>query len=426
MTDEEKRKREEEERRMRELYERSQQAKINPPTGSNNAGIEEGSSFGQPENDEGTIKGGAKGTLLNGVEGYDNITKPAEKSEPQELSGYQKVLEAYKKRQMINDALDARGQSRSVVAGIGDLARSLANLYYVNRYAPNAYDPTKTMSARQREIFEKAKANRDANLDQWMHYVLNVAGKKDAAAQAERNRQDRLAQQRAAAEAKAKELQDKEDQQWVSDYLVPDWKMEYDKYDDVAKAKAAIEADLDDRYKKGMITDGQLAAAKKRLEPTLIKRKEDKYFATEKQNRSIETSQRRAAATAAARGNNGGGNRSNTHQYVGFADGSGVWINKNDVSDITSLYDRADFPEAYKAKDGYGNVKTNLSREDKLNAVIHYLSLNRNNAYENWLRQVEKRPRTAKPQQPKQTIGQSGVNWKTQGTTKINTGVNWK
>ena len=349
---------------------------------------------------------------------------PAETVEtpPSESQRYlDRIFAQYEERKKQNAEADKRDHVREAIGGIGDVASALAKLHYTTQYAP--YVPSENLSEKARQRYEKAKANRDANLDQWMHYVLNVAGKKQAAEQAERNRQDRLAQQRAAAEAKAKEMQDKEDQQWVSDYLVPDWEMEYDKYDDVAKAKAAIEADLDDLHKKGEITDGQLAAAKKRLEPTLKKRRNAKYTATEKQNQSIETSQRRAAATAAARGNNGGGNRSNTHQYVGFADGSGVWINKNDVSDITSLYDRADFPEAYKAKDGYGNVKTNQSREDKLNAVIHYLSLNRNNAYENWLRQVEKRPRTAKPQQ---TTGQSGVKWKTQNTTKNNTGVTWK
>lgn len=65
---------------------------------------------------------------------------------------------------------------RSVASGMADLGRAMANLYYTSQYAPNAYDPTQSMSAKTRERFEKAKADRDKDRDWWLRYSTTMAG----------------------------------------------------------------------------------------------------------------------------------------------------------------------------------------------------------------------------------------------------------
>lgn len=157
---------------LKRLREKAQQATIQTPTLSTDNGIKEGSTFGQPE---------VQGQTFNA---------PLQTTTETPQSEVDKVLAAYEKRQKVDDALDARSRSGSIVGGIADMARSLANLYYTTKGSPNAFDPTQGMTERQREMYEKAKADRDARRNEWMHYALNVAGRKDAAAQAAQTRED--------------------------------------------------------------------------------------------------------------------------------------------------------------------------------------------------------------------------------------------
>lgn len=129
-------------------------------------------------------------------------TAPVAEQQPSESQRYiDQILKQYEEHKKQNAEADKRDRVREAIGGIGDVASALAKLHYTTQYAP--YVPSENLSEKARQRYEKAKANRDANLDQWMHYMLNVAGKKQAAEQAEKTRQDTKAWRDAqAAETK--------------------------------------------------------------------------------------------------------------------------------------------------------------------------------------------------------------------------------
>ncbi|MBQ7280599.1 MAG: hypothetical protein IJR13_07760 [Bacteroidales bacterium] len=64
---------------------------------------------------------------------------------------------------------------------IGDAISAAANLYWTTQGAPNAYDPTKGMSAKTKERWDKLKAERDKQIDEYRKGALRAA-EQDAAA----------------------------------------------------------------------------------------------------------------------------------------------------------------------------------------------------------------------------------------------------
>lgn len=73
-------------------------------------------------------------------------------------------------------AREKRERARSVVSGISDFGRALANLIYTNRYAPNQ-EIKEGMSEKYQKWYDDAKAERDKNRTLIDHYQQ----KKDAA-----------------------------------------------------------------------------------------------------------------------------------------------------------------------------------------------------------------------------------------------------
>lgn len=164
-------------------------------------------------------------------------TAPVEEQQPSESQRYlDQIFKQYEERKKQNERADKRDRVREAIGGIGDVASALAKLHYTTQYAP--YVGGENLSEKARQRYEKAKANRDANLDQWMHYMLNVAGKKQAAEQAEKTRQDTKAyrdatlkqreqeqEQRAQAAARmdAEQKEDKAIKQYADTYS-PLWR----------------------------------------------------------------------------------------------------------------------------------------------------------------------------------------------------------
>lgn len=141
---------------------------------------------------------------------------------------YDAIEKAYAERMKADERADKRDRVRASIAGIGDVASALSNLYFTTQYAPNVPQGD-TMSAAQRERADKMKASRDRNRAEWMNYMLNIAGRKQAAEQAEANRKtteryhntiiaQREAAAQAAADAKAAAAEVKDAEKWAKSY----------------------------------------------------------------------------------------------------------------------------------------------------------------------------------------------------------------
>ncbi|MCR5588106.1 MAG: hypothetical protein K6F72_00660 [Bacteroidales bacterium] len=322
---------------------------------------------------------------------------PAETVEtpPSESQRYlDQIFAQYEERKKQNAEADKRDRVREAIGGIGDVASALAKMHYTTQYAP--YVPSENLSDKARQRYEKAKANRDANLDQWMHYVLNVAGKKQAAEQAaEHNRltkeyhdqqakiaDDKAKAAAASAEAKARAADIKEGNKTYLRLMMAALRNgEYDR-------QAAI-ADLDAMRSAGLMEDDEYKARIKVLDSAEALYKDERSKINQK------------GRDKAAGGKSGG----NYYEYIAFADGSGVNINKNDTKTISAVYNS--LPEEIKSE--YPGLKADQRRE----AVVAYLATNRNEAIENYLRQVSRRQTQPSKQQQSQGSGKySSVNKK--------------
>lgn len=67
-----------------------------------------------------------------------------------------------------------RQRARSVMSGIADAVRSVANLVATHNYAPDMYDATNGMSARAKARFEKDKADREAKDAEYYQLAMKL------------------------------------------------------------------------------------------------------------------------------------------------------------------------------------------------------------------------------------------------------------
>lgn len=68
---------------------------------------------------------------------------------------------------------EKREKVNGIISGISDMGRALANLYFTSQYAPSAYQG-ETMSDKYQARLDKAKAQRDKDLDRYYNYALNL------------------------------------------------------------------------------------------------------------------------------------------------------------------------------------------------------------------------------------------------------------
>lgn len=83
--------------------------------------------------------------------------------------------------------LRRRHRAEGIISGVADAAQAVANLYYTHHYAPNMYNAADGLSAKARERFDKAKAEREAEGDKFFNYALAIGKLKDDAAKDDRN-----------------------------------------------------------------------------------------------------------------------------------------------------------------------------------------------------------------------------------------------
>ena len=84
-------------------------------------------------------------------------------------------------------------------ASIGDGISALSNLYFTTKGAPNAYDPSKSMSAKTKARWDKLRADRDAKMNAYISGIMASKQADDAAAAASREWERQLGLDRAKA-----------------------------------------------------------------------------------------------------------------------------------------------------------------------------------------------------------------------------------
>lgn len=68
-----------------------------------------------------------------------------------------------------------RQKRDKMLAAIGDGISALSNLYFTSRYAPNAFDPSTSMSARAKARWDRIKAEREANRRAYVNDYMRAA-----------------------------------------------------------------------------------------------------------------------------------------------------------------------------------------------------------------------------------------------------------
>lgn len=313
--------------------------------------------------------------------------QPEEETTPPAHDYYADILKAYDERKQADERADRRDRIREAIGGIGDVASALSNLYFTTQYAPNV-PQTQGMSDKMRERYERAKANRDKNRGEWMNYMLNVAGRKQAADQAEANRQankeyhnaiiaQREAAAQATADAKAAAAEEKAAKDWAKGYA-KQWEA------------AAIDGSLDYDETLKWIENNATSDAHK---TAAINALNDAVGNADRRTNYYKYQQENKVNTGGGRGSGG----SDQYTYIGFGDGGGVNIRKNDKEAIKAAYDK--LPASLKR---YSDKQTEY--EQKVRA---YLLSNPNTpeaeAIKDYLRQTSKRQQ--KPTQSGEKTG---------------------
>lgn len=310
---------------------------------------------------------------------------PAETVEtpPSESQRYlDQIIKQYEEHKKQNERADKRDRVREAIGGIGDVASALAKLHYTTQYAP--YVGGENLSDKARQRYEKAKANRDANLDQWMHYVLNVAGKKEQARQADRAA--KLQQQRIeAAEEKERKREEERRQKAEDAALKENGKLLVMQILPALRKKEFNEdeflGNLEAQKNGNLITDKEYNTAKKALDTAKA----------QYDNEVSKAQQKEKQKTKSAAGRN---SSSDPYIWIGFGNSGGVKIRKNDKEALKAAYDML-------PKDNKDYLDKQSDYEQRVRA---YLETNPDtdeaNKIMDYLRRVAKRQ--TQPSQPQQ------------------------
>ncbi|WP_301345893.1 hypothetical protein [uncultured Muribaculum sp.] len=143
--------------------------------------------------------------------------------------------------------LRRRQAAQKMIAGISDLGRAIANIYYTSQYAPNAYSENSGLSEKLQARFDKAKAERDANDDRFLNYALQLGKARDAVeALRGKERQQNISLQLKMNEDARRQAKAKHDAEMADiDLQIRMGKLDYE---GARARKAAAEARLAEAY----------------------------------------------------------------------------------------------------------------------------------------------------------------------------------
>lgn len=120
------------------------------------------------------------------VSKYDGMKQPAMRNP--EFTGNGDVinyLEKYIEEHPLETPEQKKKRERmekweGIISGIGDAVSAASNLYFTSQYAPNMYDHRSSLSDKAKARWDKAKAERDAKLNQHLNYAIKLGQLKDA------------------------------------------------------------------------------------------------------------------------------------------------------------------------------------------------------------------------------------------------------
>lgn len=101
---------------------------------------------------------------------YDDIISLLEKRKAEYKPLSEEELKKLRRRQKVE----------GIISGISDASQALSNLIFTTRYAPNMYNAKEGMTAKAKERFDKAKAERQARDEIYYNYAMNIARLKEA------------------------------------------------------------------------------------------------------------------------------------------------------------------------------------------------------------------------------------------------------
>lgn len=92
------------------------------------------------------------------------------------LTELYQTLSGYRQRSKEDIARDRKRERRQkIISAVGDGISALANLFATNRYAPDSFDPSATLSAKARERWARYKADREKERGDFVNGYLNAA-----------------------------------------------------------------------------------------------------------------------------------------------------------------------------------------------------------------------------------------------------------
>ena len=177
-------------------------------------------------------------------------------------------IEAQKKKQ----------KREAMFAAIGDGISALSNLFFTTRYAPNSFDPSKGMTAKARERFDRIRLERDANKRQYLEGYMRAAAMDEARDKDDRNWMHMI--EREKVTDRIREAQDaRADAQAALDRELAQRKISAAEHKaEYERIKAQYAADIEELKKKealSRIGRNNAAAGKSRKEAGMVGKK---YF----------------------------------------------------------------------------------------------------------------------------------------------------
>lgn len=158
---------------------------------------------------------------------------------------------------------EKREKSEAAIAAVGDTISALSNLWFTSQYAPNAYDPSKGMSAVTKERWDKLRQEREANRKAYTDGYFRALAMDDANDKDERNwrhtiEREKIADQRYEVKAaQEKALADLNEQLKQHQITAAEHKAEQERI----KAQFAEETErLEQEYRKAGISQRRAAA----------------------------------------------------------------------------------------------------------------------------------------------------------------------
>ena len=148
-------------------------------------------------------------------------------------------------------AREKKEKREAVFSAIGDGISALSNLFFTTQYAPNSYDPSKGMSAKARERFEKLRQEREAAKRAYAEGYIRAASMDDANNRDNRNWRHQL-EREAIADKRAEAKEQREDRKaelnelmWQAKYALQQGKLTEQGYrNTIAEVKAGLIEEL--------------------------------------------------------------------------------------------------------------------------------------------------------------------------------------